>query len=273
MDKLAKESMTNFPSNGEGYTCKHCNSFIPVQVVSFLDQEKIVQPACQCEADILREQQLQREQLVKEKETRRLFSISELGERFADSTFETFQAREGSQSAYQVVKKYASEFERWNGDSLGLWGEPGNGKTHLAYAVMNELNNAGKVVVLQSMPELLKRIKSTFNNNSRDNEQQIMKALTTCDLLIIDDIGAEKLTDWVEETIFTVVDGRYRRNKPILYTSNLKPSELADKLGRRSYDRLVEMCLTVENKATSYRRERATDRIKKFRAEVESWLM
>ena len=73
-----------------------------------------------------------------------------------------------------------------------IWGEPGNGKTHLAAAIANELSKQGFIVVFQSVPELLQRIRSTFNNDNKENETQIMRALLECDLLILDDIGAEK---------------------------------------------------------------------------------
>ena len=87
-----------------------------------------------------------------------------------------------------------------------------------------------------------------------------MNALIQCDLLILDDIGAEKVTDWVQDTLFRMVDGRYRREKPIFYTSNLKPKELVDKLGQRIYDRILETTYQIENKATSYRLEVAKQR-------------
>jgi DNA replication protein DnaC len=82
--------------------------------------------------------------------------------------------------------------------------------------------------------------------------------------LIIDDIGAEKASEWVQEVIFRIVDARYRRNKPILATSNLEPKLLSDRIGARAYDRLVEMSQPIENKATSYRRLIAKNRVSKF---------
>ncbi|MRB85087.1 hypothetical protein GH851_31765, partial [Bacillus thuringiensis] len=84
-------------------------------------------------------------------------------------------------------------------------------KTHLAAAIANELSKQGFIVVFQSVPELLQRIRSTFNSDNKENETQIMRALLECDLLILDDIGAEKTTEWVEEKLFNVIDGRYRK--------------------------------------------------------------
>ncbi|MGG0260698.1 ATP-binding protein, partial [Bacillus mycoides] len=115
-----------------------------------------------------------------------------------------------------------------------------------------------------SVPELLQRIRSTFNSENKENESQIMRALLECDLLVLDDIGAEKATEWVEEKIFNIIDGRYRKEMPTLYTSNLKPKEMLQQVGKRSYDRMVETSLTIENKATSYRREIAKQRLQRF---------
>ncbi|WP_455550120.1 MULTISPECIES: P-loop domain-containing protein [Bacillus cereus group] len=70
----------------------------------------------------------------------KLFSISNLGERFSKSTFESFLDRNGSETVYKVGVKYVKTFKEWNGESLMLWGEPGNGKTHLAAAIVNELS-------------------------------------------------------------------------------------------------------------------------------------
>lgn len=70
----------------------------------------------------------------------KLFSISNLGERFSKSTFESFLDRNGSEAVYKVGVKYVKTFKEWNGESLMLWGEPGNGKTHLAAAIVNELS-------------------------------------------------------------------------------------------------------------------------------------
>jgi DNA replication protein DnaC len=92
----------------------------------------------------------------------------------------------------------------------------------------------------------------------------VIKALLECDLLILDDIGAEKVTDWGEETLFNIIDDRDRKEFPIFYTSILQPKELLDKLGKRSYDRMIETRVMIENKAMSYRRAIAKERMKRF---------
>ncbi|MRA74705.1 AAA family ATPase [Bacillus thuringiensis] len=250
----------------EGYTCEHCNKYIAaitVEVPQLRIKNKIL-PTCECVVEREEAKIREAQNFAKKREIEKLFSISNLGERFSKSTFESFLDRNGSETAYKVAVKYVKTFKEWNGESLMLWGEPGNGKTHLAAAIVNELSKKGYIVVFQSVPELLQRIRSTFNSENKENETQIMRALLECDLLILDDIGAEKTTEWVEEKLFNIIDGRYRKELPTLYTSNLEPKELKNQVGKRSYDRMVETSLTVKNEAASYRREIAKQRLQRF---------
>lgn len=250
----------------EGYTCEHCNKYIAaitVEVPQLRIKNKIL-PTCECVVEREEAKIREAQNFAKKREIDKLFSISNLGERFSKSTFESFLDRNGSETAYKVAVKYVKTFKEWNGESLMLWGEPGNGKTHLAAAIVNELSKKGYIVVFQSVPELLQRIRSTFNSENKENETQIMRALLECDLLILDDIGAEKTTEWVEEKLFNIIDGRYRKELPTLYTSNLEPKELKNQVGKRSYDRMVETSLTVKNEAASYRREIAKQRLQRF---------
>lgn len=250
----------------EGYTCEHCNKYIAaitVEVPQLRIKNKIL-PTCECVVEREEAKIREAQNFAKKREIEKLFSISNLGERFSKSTFESFLDRNGSEIAYKVAVKYVKTFKEWNGESLMLWGEPGNGKTHLAAAIVNELSKKGYIVVFQSVPELLQRIRSTFNSENKENETQIMRALLECDLLILDDIGAEKTTEWVEEKLFNIIDGRYRKELPTLYTSNLEPKELKNQVGKRSYDRMVETSLTVKNEAASYRREIAKQRLQRF---------
>ncbi len=250
----------------EGYTCEHCNKYIAsitVEVPQLRIKNKIL-PTCECVVEREEAKIREAQNFAKKREIEKLFSISNLGERFSKSTFEAFLDRNGSETAHKIAMKYVKTFKEWNGESLMIWGEPGNGKTHLAAAIVNELSKKGYIVVFQSVPELLQRIRSTFNSENKENETQIMRALLECDLLILDDIGAEKTTEWVEEKLFNIIDGRYRKELPTLYTSNLEPKELKHQVGKRSYDRMVETSLTVKNEAASYRREIAKQRLQRF---------
>jgi DNA replication protein DnaC len=255
--------MTN--SHSEPRICPYCKQEVPKKEITLFGKTRWVQPVCQCEADKQAEDIKKAEDKLKESDLKRTFSIHDLGARFNDSKFTNFVVREGSEKCFKLAQKYVQEFDEWEGESLMFWGEPGNGKSHLATAVANELTEKGKRVVFISMPDLLEKIKATFNRDNKETEADIMRGLQLCDLLIIDDIGAEKVSDWVQEVIFRIVDGRYKKMKPIMATSNLEPKELAERIGKRAYDRLIEISQPIKNEATSYRREKAKARMERFK--------
>lgn len=261
VNQLLTTTMTDSRSSKQ---CPHCLQTINAIEVELLGRKRWVQPVCQCEQDALKSEMKKAENFQKKREVRELFSISNVGEKYLQATFDNFQMREGAEKAFKIAKYYAEHFDDFGFESVMIYGEPGNGKTHLAAAVHNFLRSQGKVVVFVSMPELLNKIKTTFNKGNKDSEEQILKALNICDLLIIDDLGAEKTSDWVEEKVFTIIDARYRRQKPVFYTSNLPPKDLPSQIGKRACDRLIEMSQPIENKATSYRREIAKGRLSKF---------
>lgn len=205
--------MNSINSASKDHICPHCEIVVPKMEITVLGQRRMVQPKCHCEVKA-HEIELQRfTQGIEKREIEKKFALSTLGDRFRESIFDNFEKRLGSEKSFDMCCKYAQEFMHWAGDSLLIWGDYGNGKSHLGAAVYNYLHEQDYIVVFQSVPELLQRIRSTFGN-SKETESEIMSALLRCDLLILDDIGAEKVTDWVQDALFRIIDGRYRKNKP-----------------------------------------------------------
>lgn len=267
IDNVVQLNLTRYPSDQE-HTCPYCKCIVEKTEIEILGVKRIVQPSCKCETNAHAEEMRKFTEYDKRREVEKRFAISSVGKRFEESTFENFVMRQGAETAYKQSRKYVLEFDECE-VSLLLWGTYGNGKSRLAAAVASGLKQKGKTVVFQSVPELLERIRQTFNKNNTETEQQIMSALLHCDLLILDDIGAEKVTDWVSDALYRIIDGRYRKKLHTMYTSNLKPSELEGKLGGRIYDRILETTNPIENKASSYRMEQAKVRFAKLRAETE----
>ena len=267
-------------STSEGIHCPHCGRFVPKMEVEVLGVKRVVQPNCSCEFEIFKKRLKESERQM---ERRRIFSIfrsSSMGERLENSTFENFIKREGTETAFSQAKRFVEEFENNDGIGLMFFGPPGSGKSHLAAAITNELLARDKTVVFQAVPDLLERIRSTFNRHSSESEQEIMWALNECDLLVLDDIGSEKVTGWVYEVFFRIVDGRYRKKKPIVYTSNLTPKELELRFSEfedgdrieiqqtpRILDRITETTDFIKVTASSYRKEIARKRIEARRKE------
>ncbi len=89
--------------------------------------------------------------------------------------------------------------------------------------------------------------------------------MTGTDLLVLDDAGSEKWTEWTEPTLYTIIDERYNHAKAVLITTNLNLTGLQQKIGTRAMDRIVDMCDIVETSGPSYRRERAKRRLNRQR--------
>jgi DNA replication protein DnaC len=210
-------------------------------------------------------EEAKRQQVFIQERRNRLEKYSNMGKRLESASFENFIVREGSEVVFEEAKKYTEHFDSYE-TSLLIWGPFGNGKSYLSAAITNELRAKGKAVVFITLSDLLARIRSTFQSD-KESEQNVMYTLLQCDLLVLDDIGAEKPSDWVSDILFRIVDGRYRNEKPILYTSNLKPSELAERLGRRIYDRILESNVPIQVKASSYREQMARKRFEGLRGQ------
>ena len=163
-----------------------------------------------------------------------------------------------SPSASRARMRVDQYLEDWNenreaGRGLYFCGDVGSGKTHLAVAVMNELITRKRVPSLfVTVPELLDNLRGSYNDPGR-NLDEWMDAVKNADLLVLDDLGSERVTEWVRERIFVIVNHRYREALPTIFTSNIGPEELPGKLGERTASRIISMCEGVELTGADYR--------------------
>lgn len=252
------DSLSDSQESAE-HICPYCSQVVPPLEINILGIVRRVQPRCRCEVQAYEAGIQEAAERKRRNDIERKFAISSLGARFQECRFETFSPRFGSDRLAETLRRYAESFDG-GPNSYVIWGVPGNGKTHLAAAVCHTIKERGFIPVFQSVPELLERIRNTFDGKHKETEREIMAALLECDLLVLDDIGAEKPTEWVQDVLFRIVDGRYRNKRPILYTSNFDIRGLAERLGPRIVDRMVETSTIIENKATSYRMESALRR-------------
>jgi DNA replication protein DnaC len=127
----------------------------------------------------------------------------------------------------------------------GLWlsGDVGTGKTTLAMLVSSAAVEAGRSVAIYSLPRLLARIRRTYDADAtEDSFLSFFERLTSVDLLHIDDLGAEKRSDWVLEQLYAIVDERYESERAMVVTTNLDEAALEEQIGPRTVSRLVEIC-------------------------------
>lgn len=104
-----------------------------------------------------------------------------------------------------------------------------------------------------SVPELLLRIRASFNQGSDENESELLENFSGKDLLFLDDIGSEKTTEWVSQTLYLLIDRRYREMKRTIISSNLTLDELSSKLDDRIASRIAGMCKVIEIKGKDRR--------------------
>ena len=150
-----------------------------------------------------------------------------------------------SRNVVAAVRDYADAVEERldEGQSLWLTGDVGTGKTTLAMAVSAAAAQAGRSVAIYSLPRLLARIRRTYDADSgEDSYLAFFERLTSVDLLHIDDLGAEKRSDWVLEQLYAIVDERYGSQRSMVVTTNLEETDLEEQIGARTVSRLVEIC-------------------------------
>jgi len=197
-----------------------------------------------------------------------LFDQAKLGPRFAERRFDTWEEREGTRYAFLAAMQYVEDWQTHAADGSGLlfFGPFGNGKSHLAAAIVNALIPQGVSAVFQSAPDLLRLFRSTYDEGSEVKESTLMSALAEVDLLVLDDIGAQKWSEYSEAQLYQVVDTRYRWKRPLIITTNLgfvKEPLLESYIGPRAMDRIIEMCDLIEDNGTSYRKAQALERIER----------
>src|SRR3954468_11713456 len=151
--------------------------------------------------------------------------------------------------AVNEVKGFVDDLDARLQEGRGLWlfGDTGTGKTTLAMLISKAALEAGKTVAIYSLPKLLARIRRTYDSEpGGDSYLSFFERLTSVDLLHIDDLGAEKRSDWVLEQLYALVNERYEAQRSILITTNLPHPELEEQIGSRTVSRLTQICDEVE---------------------------
>ena len=171
-----------------------------------------------------------------------------------------FENDNGAVPQLAEAKKYVEYWEKMRRNNMGLllWGMPGNGKTFAAACIANAL--CEKLVdvrmttlgcALNALPSMTAKDKLLF-----------LDALKNCDLLILDDFGMERQTDYAQEQVFSIIDGRYLSRKPMIVTTNLRPQDMTqaeELMERRIIDRILEVCVPLCFDGPSLRQRKAEE--------------
>ncbi len=194
----------------------------------------------------------------------RYWSRAGVPARYESCRLENFKAiNERLQISKAVAQRFVEEFPVVDFGLLFM-GPCGSGKTHLAVSVLRELITRKEAEGLFfDFRDLLKKIQNSYNPVSKSTESQILEPVLDCQVLVLDDLGAERPTDWVKDTIAHIINSRYNRKLTTLITTNFddRPKEtkilsdgtrisadegsLEDRIGIRLHSRLYEMCKVI----------------------------
>jgi DNA replication protein DnaC len=163
--------------------------------------------------------------------------------RYRDVAFERPPVTEIDPQIVTATRRFADTIDQKLDAGRGLWfmGPVGTGKTTLAMLVSKAALKAGRSVAIYSLPRLLNEIRDT--HRAERSHVDLLDRLTAIDLLHIDDVGAERTTDWVLEELYSIVNARYEDQRSMVITTNILDREaLCEQITERTVSRLTEMC-------------------------------
>jgi DNA replication protein DnaC len=159
--------------------------------------------------------------------------------------------------AFRLVREYPA-VER----GLLLMGPVGVGKTHLAVAILQGLIEKGVPCLFYEFGSLLKEIQDSYNAVSNTSEMRVLAPVYQAEVLVLDELGASKPTDWVRDTMMNIIGQRYNDKRLTIFTTNYSDARraatdetLEDRIGVRLRSRLYEMCKTVYIEGEDYRKQ------------------
>ena len=244
----------------------HCGVCGKVKEHRFDFNGRFVPCICKCRKDELEREEAERQRQRELDRVKELASYSLVDERFRESTFDRFVAATlEDQRVLRICKNYVEHFDEMLAANAGLifYGSPGTGKTFAASCIANALME-------RRVPVLVTSIVRLTANMFGDDLNELLYRMNTARLLVLDDFGAERNTEFKAEQIFTVIDSRYAAKKPMIITTNLTDFKTeTDVRRKRVYDRIFEVCTAIKMDGESKRRAEGQKRRDSIRAILE----
>ena len=189
------------------------------------------------------------------KRVERIIKNSKMSKRNLNYKFDNFSSNTSNKKVLDNLKNYSEKLV--NGiekKGLILVGNNGVGKTHLACSIANKLIENGTPVIYGTLINLLAELRNSYDTDNNISEMEIIKLYENVELLIIDDLGKEKPSEWGLEKLFTIVNSRYENNLPVIITTNYNQNALVERLSfngeietaKSIISRLYEMCYLVK---------------------------
>lgn len=219
---------------------------------------------CKCAAEKIKRKEAEAKRL---EELRKIAKYRTMG--FPESKMQkwTFENDDHTnQKLSEVAKRYVDNFDIFckDGKGLLLHGGVGTGKTYIACMIANALVDKGYPVLVTNFSRILNTLQSTLQ------KQEYLDSLNKFKLIVIDDLGVERDTEYAKEQVFSIIDSRYRAELPMIITTNLAMQKLVtetDLAYKRVYDRIIERCYPIEVTGESRRIKKlinSNDEIKKI---------
>ncbi|HES9282959.1 TPA: ATP-binding protein [Streptococcus pyogenes] len=243
--------------------CKLCGKRVDGELLDLGFTKFIPRIKCECEIKRDRENE-ERERLMKISSLKRDCFSSPLQHQY---NFEKYLNEKGQ--AYKVAYNYAKSFEQMKKDNVGLlfYGDVGSGKTYLACSIANELIERKQVKVkIMNLSQVINQIqKSAFKLDSNE----IISNLSNIPLLILDDLGIERDTSYAREQVYNIINSRYLKGKPTIFTTNLSLEIIQnpniDLEYQRIYSRILEMTIPVKVTGEDFRRKIQQEKLRKYK--------
>ena len=177
-----------------------------------------------------------------------------------------FENDDGRAPQMRYAHRYVEQWQTMRAENLGLllWGGVGTGKSFLAGCIANALMEQEVPVRMTNFARIMNEL-----NNSFSGRNAVVDRLCRYPLLIIDDFGMERGTEYALEQVYNIVDSRYRSQKPLIVTTNLPLNEIRhpqDTAHARIYDRILEMCVPISCIGASLRKENAQKKLESMKS-------
>ena len=219
--------------------CEKCGEQTSM-IINVFGVNRIVRCICSCRKAELEQEKLEEQQKELERRRDTLISQGIMDKQFLNNKFENDNG--GNIKVYNVCKKYVENWQKMKEENIGIlfYGDVGRGKTFYASCIANELFKNGTSVCITSFPKIIDKLM-----NFTEQSKLLIEKVKSQSLLVIDDFGVERETEYVLEQMFQIIDDRLRSGLPTIITTNLELKDIKEPktLAQRSiYDRILEMC-------------------------------